>query len=681
MAKAGVTVIIPSLSGSSDLSSGVISGFRRALVRGDGGGATMEACPSIVSSLNDIPGSYDESGLGRRDLYDAGGADELSCRRGRTGGGDVTDGNIGYVNGVNGIGIGDKGQREKKDDTPTSSPLAFLPSRADGNGNGGDVQGGGVGAGGVITLDEHVADGTGGSAWITSPGATESCRTVEETHDDSRTPGTTTLSRALPPPLVRYPGNAEASVPSPPRKAPRGSYLRHRGATDFRDFFDDEEEEAARLQKPKAYAYLGGLREAGTAKYVFDRTSHSQAEKGALAAHLRGDYEPRASGYRGKNVHSVTDWRRPNTSLDKYAQSGRGAMALVAESDRTLKSQGVWVRQQIRAREQRRQRANHMLEASSAPRKATYVYRSELRQEQLREIEVLRLPPREQRLCASKTMQDQIAAADRIMRTIARYGLAGNMEDAHYIAYAADAAHRAGLTGDAEKQRKAIGRCGVGHPRKETASPERLGGGTSADGKAPNGRKTDRGVRHESGDDSADDEMSPYSLALTRPVPAAIQPKANTRGSTLTTARTSRPTQNLAVTAARRCARTITVSAISNESDNLQSERLRTFQLAGHPLRRGTADDTTAVPALIPIPEGLGNANGEHKSYAAGRIVEALRKSQVDGITGRRSKLAVPLWHRATEDLDSGAGSVLYSDLIGHTYSVLVGPKRTKETG
>lgn len=48
MAEAGVTILIPSLSGSSDLSSGVISEFRRALMRADGG-AAWEACPSIVS--------------------------------------------------------------------------------------------------------------------------------------------------------------------------------------------------------------------------------------------------------------------------------------------------------------------------------------------------------------------------------------------------------------------------------------------------------------------------------------------------------------------------------------------------------------------------------------------------------------------------------------------------------
>lgn len=31
------------------------------------------------------------------------------------------------------------------------------------------------------------------------------------------------------------------------------------------------------------------------------------------------------------------------------------------------------------------------------------------------------------------------------MRTVMRYGLVGNMEDAHYVKYAADAAQRAGL--------------------------------------------------------------------------------------------------------------------------------------------------------------------------------------------------------------------------------------------
>lgn len=39
---------------------------------------------------------------------------------------------------------------------------------------------------------------------------------------------------------------------------------------------------------------------------------------------------------------------------------------------------------------------------------------------------------------------------------------------------------------------------------------------------------------------------------------------------------------------------------------HIQSERLRTFRLAGHPVRRGDEDDTTTVPALIPIPEGFG---------------------------------------------------------------------------
>ena len=48
-----------------------------------------------------------------------------------------------------------------------------------------------------------------------------------------------------------------------------------------------------------------------------------------------------------------------------------------------------------------------------------------------------------------------------------------------------------------------------------------------------------------------------------------------------------------------------------------QSERLRTFRLAGHTVRRGKEDDTTAVPALIPIPRGFGVSEvRRHGQYA-----------------------------------------------------------------
>lgn len=64
-------------------------------------------------------------------------------------------------------------------------------------------------------------------------------------------------------------------TPPPPPPAPQ----------DFRDYFDAEEEEAARQQQPKSYAHLGALREDSKANYLFDRTSHTR--KGSLAAHLR----------------------------------------------------------------------------------------------------------------------------------------------------------------------------------------------------------------------------------------------------------------------------------------------------------------------------------------------------------------------------------------------------------
>ncbi|CAM9186671.1 unnamed protein product, partial [Hapterophycus canaliculatus] len=332
MAEAGVTVIIPSLSGSSDLSSGVISGFRRALMRADGGGAAVEACPSIVSSLNDIPGRDGEMVFTRQGPESGG-----YPRTRRTFVSRTDHGTTAHVH----------------NDTDCSHEH---PCRPDGMGGGDRVDGSVSPAGGVG------GEGTGGGHGVAFSDGDQRANvkgSVGAGNDEDL------VRRQL---MWRWPefsspAGAKLANPSPPA-APRGSYLRQRGTTDFRDFFDDEEEEAARRQQPKAYAYLGGLREAGKAKYVFDRTSHNHAEKGALAAHLRGDYEPRAKGYRGTNVHSVTDWRRPNTNLDRHASSGRDAMELVAKSEKTLKSQGVWVQQQMKAREQRRQRANHLLEVS-----------------------------------------------------------------------------------------------------------------------------------------------------------------------------------------------------------------------------------------------------------------------------------------------------------------------------
>ncbi|CAM9631668.1 unnamed protein product [Ectocarpus fasciculatus] len=631
--------MVPSLAGSSDLSSGIISGFRRALVWADGGEAAAAAvCPSIVSSLNDIPGrgagstgSHSNNGTGgehedrsKRLLGGGDGGNRSKPAQDREhngdnsvhdrddvssiGGGDVADGRFGNVGGIcGGPGRGGGGRVTASDDR--------------------EVKGSGPPAGDGYRLDGRLKESL---TWRWP----DMCSAVD--------------ARAT---------NDAISL----QKPPRGSYLRQRGTTDFREFFDKEEELASRQQQPKAYAHLGGLREEGKAKYVFDRTSHIR--KGSLAAHLRGDYEPRPEGYRGTNVHSVTDWRRLNTTLDRYAITGRDAMARVARSDRELRNQSGWVRQHTKAREQRRQRANHLLE----------VYRSELLKERLREIEALHLAPGEQRAHATKTMKDQILAADRIMRTVMRYGLVGNMEDAHYVKYAGDAAQRAGL---ATTNGAAAG--GAASPETKAAAGGRVGegsGGLTANSKTSNvaAKKKGVGSKHEV-DDESGEQMSPYSAALARPPPAGVIRVTNRRAGQL---KIANPPLSAGRCAMKEGEGTASAAAEEARRSLIQSERLRTFSLAGHPLRRGVEHDTTAVPALIPIPEGFGHANGQHKSFVAGRIIEALRASQVDAITGRQKRIAVPLWHRATDDIDSsGAGSVLYSDLIGHTYSVLVGPKR-----
>lgn len=86
----------------------------------------------------------------------------------------------------------------------------------------------------------------------------------------------------------------------------------------------------------------------------------------------------------------------------------------------------------------------------------------------------------------------QISAADRIMRATKRYGLAGNMEDAHYVMYAADAARRAGLShteprhhaleshgakaGGTTSGRKGGGRSSGGRPQPVGSSASKLDG-------------------------------------------------------------------------------------------------------------------------------------------------------------------------------------------------------------
>lgn len=57
----------------------------------------------------------------------------------------------------------------------------------------------------------------------------------------------------------------------------------------------------------------------------------------------------------------------------------------------------------------------------------------------------------------------QVAAADRILRNVKRYGLMGNVEDAHYVRYTLDAARMAGLSPELQHaaRRPSCGRTNV----------------------------------------------------------------------------------------------------------------------------------------------------------------------------------------------------------------------------
>lgn len=59
-------------------------------------------------------------------------------------------------------------------------------------------------------------------------------------------------------------------------------------------------------------------------------------------------------------------------------------------------------------------------------------------------------------------------------------------------------------------------------------------------------------------------------------------------------------------------------------------EQLRTFRLAGHSIRRGVESDTTAVPALIPIPEGFGSGKVRHTFGIETKAIFVLLRYGID---------------------------------------------------
>ncbi|CAN0509486.1 unnamed protein product, partial [Ectocarpus sp. 8 AP-2014] len=90
------------------------------------------------------------------------------------------------------------------------------------------------------------------------------------------------------------------------------------------------------------------------------------------------------------------------------------------------------------------------------------------------------------------------------------------------------------------------------------------------------------GSKHGVGDDSGE-QMSPYSVALARPLPARVTPDAERRAGQL---KTAKPPLNAGRFALEEGQGTASAAAEQARRSLIQSERLRTFSLAGHPLRR-----------------------------------------------------------------------------------------------
>lgn len=91
----------------------------------------------------------------------------------------------------------------------------------------------------------------------------------------------------------------------------------------------------------------------------------------------------------------------------------------------------------------------------------------------------------------------QVAAADRILRNVKRYGLLGNVEDAHYVRYTLDAARMAGLSPELQhaSRRPSCGRTNVATVAAGALVREGKSSVTPSDGDSPPDTQPDGGGR------------------------------------------------------------------------------------------------------------------------------------------------------------------------------------------
>lgn len=94
----------------------------------------------------------------------------------------------------------------------------------------------------------------------------------------------------------------------------------------------------------------------------------------------------------------------------------------------------------------------------------------------------------------------QVAAADRIVRNVKRYGLLGNIEDAHYVKYTLDAARLAGLSAEVQRasRNSACGRPNVATVAAGALVLEGRSSVTTGDGGSPADAQPDGGRRETS---------------------------------------------------------------------------------------------------------------------------------------------------------------------------------------
>lgn len=165
--------------------------------------------------------------------------------------------------------------------------------------------------------------------------------------------------------------------------------------------------------------------------YCFDRSAASGNQR--IKEMLRNYcMDPRAAR---RNVHSHKEWIDVTSTHEQYATTGRIAAMKNRKIERSFRIQGAWSKAQEISMENQRGTCTHLLSLITR----------ELQAEAKREffgVNKLSTDSKQTRLDMVRHEKARCEAADRIMRVIAEYGAMTSAQEADYLRYTVETAHR-----------------------------------------------------------------------------------------------------------------------------------------------------------------------------------------------------------------------------------------------